>query len=205
VTAAVINHEYPYENGGGSSDGNPGGALRGRIEQIETLIEDLEACADPAALAHARAIVQAVLDFHGAALSRLLSHVAAAGTPGRAILDRLARDVDVSSLLLLHGLHPDELEVRVARALEQVRPQLRAHGGDVALLDLDQGIVRLRMQGTCHGCPSSALTLKNAIEQAIYNAAPDVTAIEVEGVAGPDSDGTAPLVTIGPLNTGGTP
>src|SRR5262249_34908740 len=147
----------------------------------------------------------AVLDFHGTALSRLLSHIAAGGAPGRAILDRLACDVDVSSLLILHGLHPDELEVRVARALEQVRPQLRAHGGDVALLNFDQGIVRIRMEGSCHGCSSSAFTLKNAIEEAIYNAAPDVTAIEVEGVAGPDKHGTSPLVTIGPLNPRGTP
>ena len=47
------------------------------------------------------------------------------------------------------------------------------------------GVVRLRMQGSCHGCPSSAMTLKNAIEEAIYAAAPDVAAIEVEGVVDP--------------------
>jgi nitrite reductase/ring-hydroxylating ferredoxin subunit len=52
----------------------------------------------------------------------------------------------------------------------------------VELLGLEDGVVRLRMQGSCDGCPSSAMTLKLAIEEAIYEAAPDITGIEVEGV-----------------------
>jgi Fe-S cluster biogenesis protein NfuA len=91
----------------------------------------------------------------------------------------------ISSLLLLHGLHPQDLEERVAAALERVRPDLHAHGGDVELLSIDDGVVRLRMQGNCDGCPSSAATLKFTIEQAIYAAAPDVAAIEVEGIESP--------------------
>jgi Fe-S cluster biogenesis protein NfuA len=175
--------------------------LRGRIGRIEFLIAELERCPDRTAQAQARAVVGAVLDFHGAALASLLGHVTAAGAPGRAILEALGRNELVSSLLLLHGLHPDELEVRVARALEEVRPKLRAHGGDVELIGLDRGVVRLRMKGSCHGCPSSTLTLTQSIETAIYNAAPDVSAIEVEHAAVSAGEAIPPLVTIGAAHT----
>jgi Fe-S cluster biogenesis protein NfuA/nitrite reductase/ring-hydroxylating ferredoxin subunit len=85
--------------------------------------------------------------------------------------------------LLLHDLHPVDLPTRVLGALENTRPYLKSHGGNVELVGIDEpGVVRLRLQGSCHGCPSSAMTLKLAIEQAIQEAAPDVTAIVVEGV-----------------------
>ena len=63
------------------------------------------------------------------------------------------------------------------------------------------------MQGSCHGCPSSALTLKNAIEEAIYAAAPDVAAIEVEGVVElPAHPGSfLPIVTLDPRLTTRSP
>jgi Fe-S cluster biogenesis protein NfuA len=84
---------------------------------------------------------------------------------------------------LLHGLHPLDLETRVRQALENVRPLLRSHGGNVELLGLAGAVVRLRMLGSCDGCPSSALTLKSAIEDAIFERAPDVIGIEVDGAA----------------------
>jgi Fe-S cluster biogenesis protein NfuA len=166
-------------------------------ETIEQLIEELERTADPAAQAQARAIVKAVLEFHAAALARLMSHIAAAGASAGHLLETLARDDLVASLLLLHELHPHDQGTRVAQALEQVRPQLRAHGGDVELLGLDGGVVRLRMQGSCHGCPSSSVTLRALIETALYNAAPDLTGIAVEGVVEAHGSTIPPLVTIG--------
>jgi Fe-S cluster biogenesis protein NfuA len=84
--------------------------------------------------------------------------------------------------LVLHGLHPLDLETRVRRALESVKPRLGLHGGDVDLVDVTpDGVVKLRLEGNCHGCPSSQITLKSSIEEAIYGAAPDVSALEVEG------------------------
>src|SRR6185295_19669255 len=97
------------------------------------------------------------------------------------IVDQLAQDELVASVLLLYDLHPVDLETRVRRALEKNRPYLKSHGGNVELVAIDDGVVRLRMEGSCHGCPSSAVTLKLAIEQAIHEAAPDVNAILVEG------------------------
>jgi Fe-S cluster biogenesis protein NfuA/nitrite reductase/ring-hydroxylating ferredoxin subunit len=64
-----------------------------------------------------------------------------------------------------------------------VRPYLGSHGGDVKLLGVKDGVVHLRLEGTCHGCPSSTVTMKLAIEKAIEEAAPEVVRIEVEGVS----------------------
>jgi Fe-S cluster biogenesis protein NfuA len=64
-----------------------------------------------------------------------------------------------------------------------VRPYLRSHGGSVELLGVDDGVVRLRLEGNCHHCPSSAVTMKQTIEEAILGKAPEVAAVEVEGMA----------------------
>ncbi len=172
---------------------------RQQIERLDALLQGVDRLGDPAARAHAREMVQALLDVHGEALSRILARLAESGEPGRSILDSLAADDLVSSLLLLYDLHPHDLETRIRAALERVRPLLRHHGGDVELLETSGGIIRLRMLGNCHGCPSSAITLKSTLENAIHEAAPDALAIEVEG-AEPSPNGTStPLVTLGPL------
>ena len=153
------------------------------MEQVEGLIRRIENLPDPTARAAALALVQALMEFHGAGLERLMEIVAEAGDSGYAVFDNFAADDLVGSLLLLYGLHPLPIETRVTKALEKVRPYLDSHGGNVELLAITDGVVRLRMQGSCKSCPSSAMTLKLAIEEAIYAAAPDVVAIEAEGVA----------------------
>lgn len=151
------------------------------IERIEELVRTIESLPDPAARASAVALVQALMDFHGAALDRMMEIVASQGQNGYSIFDKFGEDEAVSNLLLLYGLHPLPIETRVANALESVRPHLASHGGSVELLEIREGKVRLRLDGSCKGCPSSAETLKLAIEAAIYSAAPDVIAIEAEG------------------------
>jgi Fe-S cluster biogenesis protein NfuA len=96
---------------------------------------------------------------------------------------RLAEDDLVAHLLILHGLHPVPLEQRVHGALEQVRPYLGSHGGDVELLGVEDGVAHVRLEGTCNGCPSSTVTLRNAIEKAIMGAAPELERIEADGPA----------------------
>lgn len=154
------------------------------IEKIEELIGRIESLPDPKARANAVALVQALMDFHGEALDRMMELVASEGETGFAIFDKFSADPLVSNLLLLHGSHPLPLETRVTEALEKIRPHLDSHGGNVELLEITNGVVRLRLQGTCRTCPSSADTLRNAVEAAIYSAAPDVVSIEAEGVLG---------------------
>jgi Fe-S cluster biogenesis protein NfuA len=87
----------------------------------------------------------------------------------------------------LHGLHPLDTETRVRQSLDDVRPYLQSHGGNVELIEIDGGTARLRLHGSCHSCPSSAVTMKQTVEEAILARAPDVTAVEVEGLAERDS------------------
>jgi Fe-S cluster biogenesis protein NfuA len=116
------------------------------------------------------------------------------------VLAALAADELVSGLLVVHGLHPYGVEERVERALEAVRPYLGSHGGDVELLGVsEEGVVRLRLLGSCDGCPSSSVTLELAVEGAIHEAAPEVSAIEIQTAA--DTDDTGPLISVDSLFT----
>gem|GEM_PF-1372727 len=156
--------------------------FRRRLQKVEELVNQVEATVDPKARAGAIELVQTMMDLHGTGIERIMELVFEAGPAGRAIIDRFASDEIVSSLLLLYGLHPLPFEARVLQALDKVRPDLRSHGGDVELVGIEETSIRLRLHGNCHGCASSAMTLKLAIEEAIYDAAPDLTGLEVEGV-----------------------
>ena len=112
-------------------------AFQAKLQRLDDLLREVDRFTDPAAQAHTREIVQAVLELHGVGLERLLDHVAEAGEPGAAVLDACAGDAVVSGLLLLHNLHPLDLEARVRQALDDVRPYLRSHGGNVELLGVD--------------------------------------------------------------------
>jgi Fe-S cluster biogenesis protein NfuA len=153
--------------------------LRERLHRVDALIKEIDRFKDPQAAAKTREIVQALMDFHGAAIGRLMDRLADSGDAGLRMIDAVSNDDAVASLLLLYGLHPVDLETRVGRALEKARPYLQSHGGNVELLGIFDGVVQLRLDGSCHGCPSSAQTLKQTIEEAIFEIAPDVTAIEV--------------------------
>lgn len=148
-----------------------------RLERIDQLVQTVEACTDPGLRSSAQELIQTLMELHAAGLDRTLSLLQQSGA-GANLIQQLSLDPLVSGLLLLHGLHPIDLETRVLEALEKARPYLQSHGGNVELAGVDeQGVVRLRMKGTCHGCPSSAVTLKSTIEEAIRQAAPDVTEI----------------------------
>ncbi|HEY0547751.1 MAG TPA: NifU family protein [Pyrinomonadaceae bacterium] len=171
------------------------------MQRIEGLIRKIESLPDAEARASALELVQSLMDFHGAGLDRLMEIVSEAGEAGDAIFDSFARDELVGSLLLLYGLHPVTLETRVMQALDKVRPYLDSHGGNVELIGIADDVVRLRLQGSCKSCPSSSMTLKLAIEEAIMAAAPDVVAIEAEGVA--EQPAPTGFVQIGNTNHNG--
>ncbi len=154
-----------------------------RVRKIETLIQDIDRINDPAARTHATSLVQALLDLHGTGLERMLETIYDKGVQGALLIEDFGRDELISALLLLHGLHPFTLQERVMHALEKVRPYMKTHGGNVELVSVtDDNVVRLKLAGSCNGCASSRVTLKYAVEDAIYTAAPDVAGIETEGV-----------------------
>jgi Fe-S cluster biogenesis protein NfuA len=150
-------------------------------QRIEELITRIESAPDPNVRADALNLAQSLMELHGAGLDRLMEIVARAGASGYALMRDFAGDDLVAGLLLLYGLHPYDLETRVMAALDETRPFLQSHGGDVELLGVSDGTVRLRLAGSCRSCSSSTMTLKLAIERAIYEAAPDVMEIVTEG------------------------
>ena len=150
-------------------------------QRIERLIARIEAAPDQSVRADALELTRSLMELHGAGLDRMMEIVARAGDSGYALMDDFAGDDLVAGLLLLYGLHPHDLETRVMKALDETRPFLQSHGGDVELLGVTDGTVRLRLAGSCRSCSSSTMTLKLAIERAIYDAAPDVNEIVTEG------------------------
>jgi Fe-S cluster biogenesis protein NfuA/nitrite reductase/ring-hydroxylating ferredoxin subunit len=149
-------------------------------ERINTLLE-ASAAGGVVARERAEELVRLVADLYGAGLERVLTILHEGGHLGDDMLAALAADDLVSSLLLVHDLHPYDVQTRVEQALEGVRPYLGSHGGDVELLEVTDGdVVRIRLLGSCDGCASSSVTLKLAVEGAIEAAAPEIVGIEVE-------------------------
>ena len=70
------------------------------------------------------------------------------------------------------------LEKKVKTALDEIRPQIQADGGDIDLVAVDKGIVKVRLKGACAGCPMSALTLKQGVESYIKKKLPEIIRVE---------------------------
>jgi Fe-S cluster biogenesis protein NfuA len=158
------------------------GEFRLQTERVEKLAVRLESAGDPEIRATALDLVQSVVELHGAALQRLIDSLTRTPAGQQALSQALENDL-VSSMLLLHNLHPDDLETRVLRGIEKARPYLKSHGGDVELAAVRDGIVHLRLHGTCGSCPSSSITLKNAVEDALFEVAPDIVEIVSENAS----------------------
>ena len=151
--------------------------------RIEALLDELQSSLDPRSWTRVTEAIALITDLYGGGLSRILELTAG----DRELLDTFVGDDLVSSLLSLHGMHPQSVRARVDQALDSVRPYLESHGGGVHVLDLDEaaGAVWLRMMGSCDGCPSSAATLEHAVRRAIEEAAPEIVRVDVEGAEPP--------------------
>ena len=168
--------------------------LQKRLAHVDTLVGELQQLPDLASRALVEELLSTVLDLHGEALSRMLDALGPRGDPAAdRLLEGMAADDLIRGVLLLHGLHPMDLRSRVEGALESVRPYMRSHGGGVELVGVAGDTVRIRLEGHCQGCPSSMVTLKLAVEKAIYEAAPDVSAIEVLDPPDASTSGPPPI------------
>lgn len=153
-------------------------------ERIEQLLTELERTAGPTTWPRVEELVRRLVGLSGEGLARLLAHARAAGADEAALRDRLDTDDVLGGLLLLHGLHPRPLEERVERALDRARTYLGAHAGGVELVGIDpHGVARLRLLGTCDGCPSSLSTVETTLRTALLEAAPEIVDLHVEGAA----------------------
>ena len=171
--AATVQADAPH--GTAPHAAAPNAEATGR--RVEEVLDRLAQRDDREADAAAEELVRVLMDFYGAGLARIM-HLLGSGTdnggPGSALL----RDELVTSLLVLHDLHPEDTAARIGRALDSVR---RQHPAEVAEFDADSGTLRLRSGdlGGC-GCPSTNQQAQQAVEAAVSCFAPEVTSVRWE-------------------------
>jgi Fe-S cluster biogenesis protein NfuA len=163
-----------------------------QMRRVEALVSEVEQGTDPAARTAAQDLVRILLDIHAGALGKTLTFMSESER------EACAADELVSPVLLLHGLHPWDLEARVRHALDKVQPLVRRGGGEVELLEVEAERVRIHLDAA-PGCGSTVAALKGAIERSILDAAPEVTAVDIEGVGEP----IAALLQVGTLSRNG--
>ncbi len=147
------------------------------LEQLTSRVETLLRTANSPV---ADELVRTLVTIYGEGLRRMLDAIRESPGAERTI-EELCADPFLASLLIIHDLHPVPLETRIERALDKSRPYIHSHGGKVELVGIENGVVELRMSGTCDGCPASSATMKLNIERAIRETAPEV--LEVRAIA----------------------
>jgi Fe-S cluster biogenesis protein NfuA/nitrite reductase/ring-hydroxylating ferredoxin subunit len=163
--------------------------LNERARRIQKLIEQIDALHDAEARSTVHELLRAVMELNGVGVSRILEIASRDSASG--VRDEILKDGVTRSLLLIHDLHPHTLEERLNEALAKVLPYIHSHGGDVTLVDLVDGQARFRLQGTCKGCASSAITMDLAVRAAIEEFCPDLVGFEVEGAPEAAHEGAA--------------
>jgi len=156
--------------------------FQAQTQRVEKMVQRVDALPDNQARATALELLQSVMDLHGAAMSRIVE-LLSEGEAHHASLAKLAADPLMCGLFVLYGIHPWTLEERITGAFEKLRPQLQKEGGDVQLLGISDATVRAKIQTRAHALAGSPEKMRNAVEQAVLEAAPEVVRVIVEGVA----------------------
>ena len=170
--------------------------FRERAQQMAVLAADLENISDSNHRASAKELVHLLMELHGSGLERIMETIFAAGEPGAAMIDNLSRDPLVCSLLVLHGLHPDDFETRVSNAVEALRSRLRKQDVQVELLAASESVVHIRVTPSAHACGSTTSGLRNSVEEAIFEAAPEVGSVVIEGLEEKPASGFVSVETL---------
>jgi Fe-S cluster biogenesis protein NfuA len=153
-------------------------------ERVEALLAEIRASAHPALMAKVEELVEEIVGLYGAGLAHIWEMLQGERASIDGVRRGLVDDPLVSALLTLHGLHPDDVVARVEAALERVRPYLAAHSGGVELLGMDdRGTAYVRLEGSCDGCASSSATLRELVERAIKETAPEIERVELDSTA----------------------
>lgn len=154
--------------------------LRRQLEHLETVIRELEDGPESPLRARMRELVRGVLELHASGLGRMLALVAEADAAGAALARAFARDPMIGGLLLLHGLHPDDLDTRVRGAVAALAPLLERHGARVERLAIEGGVVRIGLHRAPGRGRLSAEALRAHVEDAVLAAAPDATGLRID-------------------------
>ena len=169
-----------------------------RADRIEKLIQDVASFPDAHARATTEELMQLLLDMYGEGLARILELTAQKEVSGQDLIEMFAHDELISSLLLLHGLHPIDIETRIASALVEVQPYLKSHGYNVELVKVENGVAYVRLESSGNGRHPSTIRLQQTIEEAIYKAAPDLDGLRIEGLTDPPSRAGIPVTFVPP-------
>jgi Fe-S cluster biogenesis protein NfuA len=170
-------------------------------EQLDRLVQRVTAIPDDEARNTALELLQSVMDLHGAAMSGIVELLSQSDA-GRISLSKLGNDPLICGLLVLYGVHPVPMEERISHAIDKVRPKIQKNGGGVDLLEITEDTVRVALHSSGTGCHSSPDALKQLVEEAILEAAPEVVDIVADGVPGSGS-GFIPLSMIKPVTREG--
>lgn len=167
------------------------------VARVQELTASLDSLSDPTARKTSQEFMRAIMELYGLGLAKVVQVLGNSGEAGAPMRQELIEDGIFASLLLIHDLYPVPLEERIEEGLDTVRPYLASHGGAVEVMKIQEGVVYLRLEGSCKGCPASAATLELAIKKALNEAAPDLVGLQVEGVIEQEGAGKKGLPMVG--------
>ena len=144
------------------------------LDEASAAVAELE----PVAARVAEELRRALEDTHRAALVTVVRRLRE-DPRGKELLFELVDEPALRLVLLMHGIIRPDPTTLAARALEQVRPQLQSHGGDVELVRIEDGTAYVRLSGACNGCSMSAVTMRNGVEEALKAEVPGINGVEV--------------------------
>lgn len=163
--------------------------LRSESLEIEHLLDEIRELVTRPAWDRVERVLGRIIGLYAAGLARALHHARNAGVTADAF-DGMLRDDDLlSSLLVLHGLHPLSTEQRVEHALTRARAELGIGETQLALVEIEAGVVRLRATGMLGGGAMASRVAEAAIRRAIEDAAPEIAAVELAGAEPPIDPG----------------
>jgi len=167
-----------------------------RVQQLGKLVAELERMPDSALKVAAGELVHLLMEVHGTGIERMMEIVFDSQAGGPETIDKLGADPIVRSLLLLYSLHPENLETRMRKSLQVLRPRLRKLNYGVELISVEDGAVHLRVVSTGHACGSTTENVRLMLEKGVYEYAPDVTSLVIAGLEAPPSSGFVTLQSL---------
>jgi Fe-S cluster biogenesis protein NfuA len=196
---------FQHGNGGTTNDKNlhmtDEARMQQRMERIAELVRRLDSNGGEEKR-QSKELMELVMNLHGEAIERICDRLRAGGEDGQKLLESLAADPVIASVLLLYGLHPLDLETRINRAIEKVRPVVLSYGGQLELVACQHGVVRVRVSGVENA--HAARAARSAVEADLYAAAPDAASLTILGLEKFTSPDFVPLEQLGAMTAGHT-